>query len=78
MHSKAHNPTCCKYGNRTKCRANFPRKLVDETHMDPDTGLIQLKRDDAWMNRYNPWIMLMMRANFHHLLTHHQLPLEFH
>src|SRR5579859_1191142 len=31
--------------------------------MDPETGLIQLKRDDAWLNGYNPWIMLMLRAN---------------
>ena len=31
--------------------------------MDPETGLIQLKCDDAWLNGYNPWIMLMLRAN---------------
>ena len=36
---------------------------MEETHVEPETGLIQLKRDDAWMNGYNPWIMLMLRAN---------------
>ena len=63
MHSKSHSPTCFKYGNTGKCRSKFPRSLVEETQMDLKTGLIRLKRDDAWMNGYNPWIMLMLRAN---------------
>ena len=63
MHSKSHSSTCFKYGNTKKCRSKFPRSLVEETRMDPETGLIQLKRDDAWLNGYNPWIMLMLRAN---------------
>src|SRR5271155_2921952 len=63
MHSKSHTPTCFKYGNSKKCRSKFPRALVEETRMDPETGLIQLKRADAWLNGYNPWIMLMLRAN---------------
>src|SRR5579859_4815574 len=63
MHSKNHSPTCFKYGNTTKCRSKFPRTLVGETQMDPGTGLIRLKRDDPWMNGYNPWIMVMLRAN---------------
>src|SRR5271154_6661398 len=62
MHSRTHTPTCFKYGYK-KCRSKFPRALVEETKMDPETGLVQLKRDDAWMNGYNPWIMLMLRAN---------------
>ena len=63
MHSKSHSSTCFKYGNTKKCRSKFPRSLVEETRMDPETGLIQLKCDDAWLNGYNPWIMLMLRAN---------------
>src|SRR5579859_3062547 len=63
MHSKSHSPTCFKYGNTKKCHSKFPRSLVDETQMDLETGLIRLKRDDSWLNGYNPWIMLMLRAN---------------
>src|SRR5579859_4465650 len=62
MHSMSHSSTCFKYGNTKKCRSKFPRSLVEETRMDPETGLIQLKCDDAWLNGYNPWIMLMLRA----------------
>jgi len=63
MHSKSHTPTCFKYGNTKKCQAKFPRTLVEETHMELETGLIQLKQDDTWVNGYNPWIMLMLWAN---------------
>ena len=31
--------------------------------MDPETGLIRLKRDHAWVNPYNSWITIMLRAN---------------
>jgi hypothetical protein len=62
MHSTTHHPTCFK-NHPTKCRTRFPRALVDETTMDPDTGIIRLKRDDRWVNPYNPWIMMMLKAN---------------
>lgn len=62
MHSQSHAPTCFKYGS-SKCRSKFPRALVEETTMDTDTGLIRLQRDDPWLNGYNPWIALMLRAN---------------
>src|SRR5579859_1251845 len=62
MHSSHHFPTCFKY-NHNKCRMRFPRKIVPETRMDLETGLIEVQRDHAWVNAYNPWIMMMMRSN---------------
>ena len=62
MHSQSHVPTCFKYGSKN-CRSKFPRALVEETTMDLDTGIIKLQRDDSWLNGYNPWIMIMLRAN---------------
>jgi hypothetical protein len=62
MHSRSRAPTCFKYGHK-QCWSKFLRLIVDETHMDVETGLIQLKRDDAWVNGYNPWITLMLRSN---------------
>ena len=53
IHSQSHTPTCFKYRHK-KCRSKFPRVIVDETNMDTETGLIQLQRDDAWLNGYNP------------------------
>src|SRR5436190_18866503 len=31
--------------------------------MDPATGVIWLERDHRWLNAYNPWLSLMIRAN---------------
>ena len=62
IHSSRHFPTCFKY-NTKKCRMRFPRKIVSETRMDLETGLIEVHRDHAWVNGYNPWIMMMMRSN---------------
>jgi PIF1-like helicase len=62
MHSSRHFPTCFKY-NSNKCRMRFPRKLISETRMDLETGLIEVYRDHAWLNAYNPWIMTMLRSN---------------
>ena len=62
MHNQNHTPTCFKYG-RKQCRARFPRKLVPRAHFDADTGVIEIKRDDEWLNGYNEWLSLMTHAN---------------
>lgn len=62
MHSSRHFPTCFKYDNK-RCRMRFPRKIVPETKMDVETGLIEVQCDHEWVNAYNPWIMMMMRSN---------------
>ena len=62
MHSEKHTPTCFKYST-TECRMRYPRCLVEITAMDPDTGVIWLERDHRWLNAYNPWLSLMIRAN---------------
>ena len=63
IHKRNHTPTCFKYGNKRKCRARYPRKLIAETKFDPETGVIELERDDEWLVGYNGWLALMMRAN---------------
>jgi ATP-dependent DNA helicase PIF1 len=62
MHNRKHTPTCFKYG-RKRCRARFPRKLVAHTQFNPETGVIEIERDDEWLNGYNKWLSLMTRAN---------------
>ena len=56
-------PTCFKYGNKRKCRARYPRKLVNKTYFDPETGVVELERDNEWLVGYNSWLSLMMHAD---------------
>ena len=64
MHSESHKSTCFKYsGNKKVCRMRFPRQLVEATNMDLDTGLIQVRRDNGWVNNYNACVALINRAN---------------
>src|SRR5205814_8705563 len=51
MHSRHHMPTCFKYGSKW-CRSRFPHAIVAETSFDETTGIIQIKRDHAWLNDY--------------------------
>ena len=62
MHSRNHTPSCFKYGTGT-CRLRFPRQTYDVSHMDPTNGVINIKRDDAWLNAFNPWLSLVLRSN---------------
>ena len=62
MHNSKHTPTCFKF-NRKRCRARFPRKLVSSTQFNSETGVIQIRRDDEWLNGYNKWLSLMTHAN---------------
>src|SRR5579859_3311617 len=63
MHSEHHNPTCFKYGSRTKCQFRFPRKLVPHTVFDEAMGVILQQRGPQWLNNYNPWFSLAMQTN---------------
>src|SRR5579859_1597105 len=63
MHKRNHTPTCFKYWQKRKCCARYPWKLVTETQLDLDTGVVELQRDDEWLVGYNRWLWLMIRAN---------------
>jgi len=62
MHKRVHMPTCFKYGSK-KCRSRFPRKIIDETSIDAETGVISIRRNHSWVNNYHKWIAIMTRAN---------------
>lgn len=62
MHARNHMPTCFKY-SKTQCRTPFPHTIIPESTMDSQTGLIQLKRDHAWVNPYNSRITIMLGVN---------------
>ena len=62
MHSRHHTRTCFKY-DPTQCRLRFPCEIFDSSIMDPEMHVIHIKRDDAWLNGYNRWLSLALRAN---------------
>ena len=53
MHSRHHTATCFKY-NSKECRLRFPREIIPSSYMDMETQVIRVKRDDRWLNGYNP------------------------
>lgn len=65
MHSKSHNKTCFKYapiGAERKCRFDFPRPLVEKTFITKH-GSIDIRRNDAWLNSWNPALASLIRSN---------------
>ena len=66
MHKTTHTPSCFKTDDdkrKGKCRLRFPHDLVDETSIDPATGLIRIKRNNARVADYNDYILLGMQCN---------------
>jgi Helitron helicase-like domain at N-terminus len=64
IHSKNHNSTCfkyCKKGAR-KCRFYFPRPKVEASHVN-ELGIPHLRRDNEWVNPYNPSIAAAIGSN---------------
>jgi hypothetical protein len=59
--SKKH-PSCKdnKYG---KCKAWFPQPIFKSTEVDPETGAINIKKLEEWMNFITPVTTYIMRCN---------------
>ena len=51
---------CLKNG---RCKARFPREVVDQTMVDPLTGAVKLKKGEAWLNMFTPVISYLFRCN---------------
>lgn len=66
VHSKRHLATCFKYRKtgpgKNTCRFGMPRDLVPVSKVD-DFGLINLARNHAWINPWNPAIASCVRSN---------------
>src|ERR1700737_4083010 len=48
---------------KTKCRARFPRQILENIWIDNETGVVIQKRDHPWLNGYNIWIILCLCSN---------------
>ena len=49
-----------KYGI---CKARFPRQIVSETMVDPETGALLMKKHEQWMNTVTPMVTYLLRCN---------------
>ena len=57
--SKTSRP-CLRKG---KCKARFPRDIVETTMVDPGTGALKMKKGEAWINYYSPLLTFLVRCN---------------
>lgn len=58
------NPvTGCKSNKWGKCKARFPRKVFEQTMVNPMTGSLDIKKGEPWMNTVNPVITYLLRCN---------------
>ncbi len=64
MHSPSHNPTYYKYNTRESkvCRFDFPRPSLPNLEIDINRT-IRLKRDNIWVNPWNPAIASLIQSN---------------
>jgi hypothetical protein len=58
---KKDRPTCRnKQGN---CKARYPRQLIEQTQVDPQTGALNMKKGEAWINTFTPIATYLLRCN---------------
>ena len=63
--SRKHNLTYvgCKDNKYGKCRARFPRPTFENTHVDLETGSINIKKKEQWINSITPVLTYIFRCN---------------
>ena len=44
-----------------KCKARFPRDIVEQTMVDPLTGALKVKKGEPWLNSFTPAITYLFR-----------------
>ncbi len=52
--------TGCKDNKFKKCRARFPRKLYDMAEVDVETGALNVRKQEAWINTFTPELTYVM------------------
>ncbi|TFK58891.1 hypothetical protein BDN72DRAFT_781453, partial [Pluteus cervinus] len=46
-----------------KCRARFPRELIEKSHVDEESGGLILKKKEPWINTLTPVVTYLLRCN---------------
>ena len=53
----------CRNNKWGKCKARFPRPLFDETTVNPDSGAINMKKSEPWINTITQVVTYIFRCN---------------
>lgn len=53
----------CKNNKYKSCKAHFPRQTFTQTSVDPETGALNMKKGEAFLNTFTPVITYLMRCN---------------
>ena len=53
----------CGAGTPRGCKGRFPRKTHPVTSFDPETGYIELRKGEAWVNCVTPVLTYLFRSN---------------
>ncbi|SJL08858.1 uncharacterized protein ARMOST_12229 [Armillaria ostoyae] len=53
----------CKDNKWGKCRGRFPRAAFEVTTVDPETGHIDMKKREPWINTFTPLLTYLFRCN---------------
>ncbi|EKM51736.1 uncharacterized protein PHACADRAFT_79457, partial [Phanerochaete carnosa HHB-10118-sp] len=63
-HREQHDKGCLRqYNGQVYCRSRFPREIRDEVLVNWDTGDVELKHREAWINTFNRVITYLLRCN---------------
>ncbi|PBK82748.1 hypothetical protein ARMGADRAFT_946036 [Armillaria gallica] len=46
-----------------KCQGRFPRATFEATTVDPETGHIDMKKREPWINTFTPLLTYLLRCN---------------
>ncbi|THV03163.1 hypothetical protein K435DRAFT_568474, partial [Dendrothele bispora CBS 962.96] len=55
--------TGCMDNKWGKCKARFPRPILEQTKIDPDTGGVYMKKGESWLNTFTPAMTYLFRCN---------------
>jgi len=53
----------CKDNKWGKCKARFPRPTYEQTQVDTETGALNMKKGEPWMNTVTPVLTYLFRHN---------------
>ena len=53
----------CRDNEFGKCKARFPRPIYDQTEVDPETGAINIKKGEAWINFITHVVTYLLLCN---------------
>ena len=53
----------CKDNKYGKCKARFPREMFNSTEVDLETGSLNMKKHEPWMNFVTPALTYILRCN---------------